>query len=62
MAKTYFAKIRVAGISTPQLAQVQSNNTRDAKKLITVQNGGNVRFLLGPVPQPPNGKPPSWYR
>ena len=60
MAMTYYGKFRVAGTSTPQLAQAQANSQSEAKRIFEAQFGkiSGVQIMGRGRGQPP----PSWWR
>lgn len=60
MAKTYYAKIKIAGAGSAVPVQTMANNFQQAKKMIEAQYG-KVKWVLSPS-EGSGGKPPSWFK
>ena len=56
---SFYARVVVAGTSTPQSIQVQARSTAEAKKLIESKVGRVGRWVNNPQSL---SRPPSWYR
>ena len=61
MAVNYYAKIVLAGTSTPQSVQVRAASTSEAKKLIEAQFGKVKSWRYQPTIAHGSGNPPGWW-
>ena len=62
MAANYYAKIVIAGTSTPQFVQVRAASTSEAKKLIEAQYGDVQNWRHQPCRAPTSGNLPHWWK
>ena len=56
---TYYARIKIPGVSTPILVQAEANSTSDAKKIIEARNGKVKSWTNNPTRA---SKPPNWFK
>ena len=56
---TYYARVRIAGTTTPRPVRVEARSSVEAKKLIESQYGKVQNWLVAPGA---HSRPPNWYK